>query len=55
MVHNGNGREAFEAASYVLASPEEDEEVPADFNPLVIAETSAKGENDDRRHGGHGA
>lgn len=40
--HNGNGREAFEAASYVLASPEEDEEVPADFNPLVIAETSAK-------------
>ncbi|TYC49290.1 ribosome-associated translation inhibitor RaiA [Rhodobacterales bacterium] len=41
-VHNGNGREALEAASYVLASPEEDEEVPADFNPLVIAETSAK-------------
>ncbi|GAB4519130.1 MAG: ribosome-associated translation inhibitor RaiA [Roseibium sp.] len=40
--HNGFGREAFEAASYVLASPEEDEEVPADFNPLVIAETSAK-------------
>jgi ribosomal subunit interface protein len=40
--HNGNGRETFEAASYVLASPEDDEEVPADFNPLVIAETSAK-------------
>ena len=40
--HNGGGREAFEAASYVLASPDEDEEVPADFNPLVIAETSAK-------------
>lgn len=40
--HNGSDREAFEAASYVLASPEEDEEVPADFNPLVIAETSAK-------------
>ena len=40
--HNGNGREALEAASYVLASPEDDEEVPADFNPLVIAETSAK-------------
>lgn len=40
--HNGADREAFEAASYVLASPEEDEEVPADFNPLVIAETSAK-------------
>ena len=40
--HNGNGREAFEAASYVLASTEDDEELPADFNPLVIAETSAK-------------
>lgn len=40
--HNGADREAMEAASYVLASPEEDEEVPADFNPLVIAETSAK-------------
>ncbi len=40
--HNGNGREAFEAAYSVLASPEDDEEVPADFNPLVIAETSAK-------------
>ena len=39
---NGNSREAYEAASYVLASPDEDEEVPADFNPLVIAETSAK-------------
>ncbi|MHA7774561.1 ribosome hibernation-promoting factor, HPF/YfiA family [Roseibium sp. M-1] len=39
---NGHDREAYEAASYVLASPEEDEEVPADFNPLVIAETSAK-------------
>ncbi|MBN9668743.1 ribosome hibernation-promoting factor, HPF/YfiA family [Roseibium aggregatum] len=41
-IHNAHGRETFEAASYVLASPEEDEEVPADFNPLVIAETSAK-------------
>ncbi|CTQ54696.1 Ribosome-associated factor Y [Roseibium album] len=40
--HNGNGRDALEAAAYVLASPEEDEEVPADFNPLIIAETSAK-------------
>jgi len=40
--HNGADREAMVAASYVLASPEEDEEVPADFNPLVIAETSAK-------------
>lgn len=40
--HNSHEREAFEAASYVLAAPEEEEEVPADFNPLVIAETSAK-------------
>ncbi|MEP1969462.1 MAG: sigma 54 modulation/S30EA ribosomal C-terminal domain-containing protein, partial [Marinomonas sp.] len=40
--HNSNGREAFEAASYVLASTEDEEELPADFNPLVIAETSAK-------------
>ncbi|MBC2857718.1 ribosome hibernation-promoting factor, HPF/YfiA family [Stappia sp. 28M-7] len=37
-----NGREVFEATSYVLASVEEDEEVPADFTPLVIAETAAK-------------
>lgn len=37
-----NGREVMEAASYVLASVEEEEEVPADFTPLVIAETSAK-------------
>lgn len=35
-------REALEAASYVLASTEDEEELPADFNPLVIAETSAK-------------
>jgi len=40
--NNGHGRDAIEAASYVLASPEEEDEVPADFNPLVIAETSAK-------------
>ncbi|MFN4010656.1 ribosome hibernation-promoting factor, HPF/YfiA family [Pannonibacter sp.] len=39
---NGAEREVFEAASYVLALPEEEEEVPADFSPLVIAETSAK-------------
>lgn len=39
--NNGSDRD-FEAASYVLAQPEEDEEVPVDFNPLVIAETSAK-------------
>ena len=39
---NGHAKDSFEAASYVLASPEDEEEVPADFNPLVIAETSAK-------------
>lgn len=41
-VANGTPREFYEAASYVLALPEEEEEVPADFNPLVIAETSAR-------------
>ncbi|MEH0071189.1 ribosome-associated translation inhibitor RaiA [Pannonibacter sp. Pt2-lr] len=41
-VANGAQREFYEAASYVLALPEEEEEVPADFNPLVIAETSAR-------------
>jgi ribosomal subunit interface protein len=40
--NNGNGRDDFEAASYILASTEDEEELPADFNPLVIAETSAK-------------
>jgi len=40
--HNGHGKEMFEAASYVLASTEEEEELPEDFNPLVIAETAAK-------------
>ncbi|SHL32104.1 ribosome hibernation-promoting factor, HPF/YfiA family [Roseibium suaedae] len=39
---SASAREAFEAASYVLASTEDEEELPADFNPLVIAETSAK-------------
>lgn len=43
--HHGNasnGREVFDATSYVLASVEDEEEVPADFTPLVVAETSAK-------------
>lgn len=40
--HHGNVRDGVEAASYVLASTEEEEELPADYNPLVIAETSAK-------------
>lgn len=38
----GNGRDALEASAYVLASTEEDEELPADFTPVVVAETSAK-------------
>ncbi|NVK33882.1 MAG: ribosome-associated translation inhibitor RaiA [Rhodobacteraceae bacterium] len=43
--HHGNNsaaREDYEAASYILASTEDEEELPEDFNPLVIAETSAK-------------
>lgn len=40
--NNGSGREILEAASYILAAPDEEEEVPADFSPLVVAETSAK-------------
>lgn len=31
-----------EAASYVLATPEDEEEVPADYHPLVIAETPTR-------------
>jgi ribosomal subunit interface protein len=41
-VHAG-GREAvevMEAQAYVLALPEEDEEVPEDFAPVVVAETT---------------
>ncbi len=41
-VHSGSGRDEYEAASYVLASTEDEEELPADYNPLVIAETPAK-------------
>lgn len=41
-VNNGSGKDIYEAASYVLASTDDDEELPADFNPLIIAETSAK-------------
>ncbi|MEJ8476525.1 ribosome hibernation-promoting factor, HPF/YfiA family [Roseibium algae] len=40
--NNASAREDFEAASYVLASTEDEDELPEDFNPLVIAETSAK-------------
>ncbi|WP_310618562.1 ribosome hibernation-promoting factor, HPF/YfiA family [Flexibacterium corallicola] len=41
--HHGNGadRDSLDATSYVLAEPEEEEEVPADYKPLVVAETSA--------------
>lgn len=42
--HGGNGRDAgegvIEAQSYVLAMPEEDEELPEDFAPVVVAETT---------------
>jgi len=33
---------AFEAASYVLAAPAEEEEVPSDYHPLVVAETATR-------------
>lgn len=33
---------AFEAATYVLAAPAEEEEVPVDYHPLVIAETPTR-------------
>lgn len=40
--HNGNGRPAttVEGAYRVIEAPPEDDEIPADFNPLVIAETT---------------
>ncbi len=38
--HNGDkNAEAFEATAYVIASPEDDEELEENFNPIVIAET----------------
>lgn len=40
--HGTNGREALDAASYVLAAVEDEEEVPADFTPIIVAETAAK-------------
>lgn len=33
--------DAIAAASYVLAAPQDDEEVPEDFNPVIIAETAS--------------
>ncbi len=41
-VHEGNGKDFLEAASYVLASTDEDEELPEDFKPVIVAETAAK-------------
>ncbi|AXS39145.1 ribosome-associated translation inhibitor RaiA [Breoghania sp. L-A4] len=38
--HNGDkGADAFAATAYVIASPEDDEELEENFNPIVIAET----------------
>ena len=39
--HNGhqNGTDSVEVPSYVIAAPDEDEEAPAEFHPVVIAET----------------
>ncbi|MDJ0930940.1 ribosome-associated translation inhibitor RaiA [Breoghania sp.] len=39
---NGAAREVTEATSYVLASPDEDEEVEENFHPVVIAETPSR-------------
>jgi ribosomal subunit interface protein len=36
-----NRENAMMAASYILAAPAEDEEVPEDFNPVIIAETAS--------------
>jgi len=40
--HNNahNDQMAIDAISYVIAAPDEEEEVPTDFNPMVIAETA---------------
>ena len=44
--HHTNGVpddwETYGATSYVLADPEQEEEVPIDYSPLVVAETEAK-------------
>ena len=37
---NGNGVDTLEAQSYILASPEDDEELGEDYSPPVIAETT---------------
>ncbi|MEW5424246.1 ribosome-associated translation inhibitor RaiA [Amorphus sp. 3PC139-8] len=38
--HPQQNGEAIEAQSFVLATPEEDEEVPVDYSPVVVAETA---------------
>jgi hypothetical protein len=40
--HNGHQAAALsiEVPSYVIAAPDEDEEAPAEFHPVVIAETT---------------
>lgn len=35
-------RTAMEAAAYVIAAPDEDEELPADYAPLIVAETATR-------------
>ncbi|MQT13327.1 ribosome hibernation-promoting factor, HPF/YfiA family [Segnochrobactrum spirostomi] len=40
--HHDQASGALEAAAYVLASTETEEELPADHSPLVIAETSTR-------------
>lgn len=35
-------RTVLEAAAYVIAAPDEDEELPADYAPLIVAETATK-------------
>jgi ribosome-associated translation inhibitor RaiA len=37
---NGNGADTLEAQSYVLQSPEDDDELAEDYSPPVIAETT---------------
>lgn len=33
---------ALDASAYVIAAPDEDEELPADYAPLIVAETATK-------------
>jgi ribosomal subunit interface protein len=42
--HHGNAADAaaFDAQSFVLATPDEDEEIPEDYNPVIVAETETR-------------